>query len=525
MILFSLTGVGIAIAIGLFLRTLRQRHLHQTAFQKFAARAQRTVPIWTYVAMANTQLMERPHTIAPALVIGTFDPVVGADGKAMLDMSIALSVSDDPALEAIMADEAFNEHRRRLLPASLTGTTEVFAFDLMINSDWLPGGDMNVAIPCMAEPGSQGIITMLPIALLKEVFSRYEEEDDSLIPEEGWGEGPSIYDHLRRHLPEDEAESPLSSMTLPDEDRFREGSSQRYAPGAHDEIMAQFGMPVPEDYAAAVAARLNAFCHKPGEETQKALYEVLCADPLPPAIGDIFEMMAADHPDPTRAVHLARMLTTRSADRNPVKFGIALLSSFRDLDHLEILKTLARHDEFTRYCIVGLRHQTDHVERELAWIARRVKGWGRIHAIRQMKNVTDPELRNWLLREGCRNEVMYEYTAYPCAMEGDLVSALAAPEIDGQLFSSAAILLNALLQGGPAEEIRDYEHAPQAISHFMRHAQEQPLDSDHIQMIQNLQAYLTDDDGEWWKRRGEGWSEELRMDVLAQCQSLLDSNP
>ena len=39
-------------------------------------------------------------------------------------------------------------------------------------------------------------------------------------------------------------------------------------------------------------------------------------------------------------------------------------------------------------------------------LAKRVHGWGRIHAIEQLEPETN-DIRRWLLTDGVRNEVMY----------------------------------------------------------------------------------------------------------------------
>ena len=46
---------------------------------------------------------------------------------------------------------------------------------------------------------------------------------------------------------------------------------------------------------------------------------------------------------------LARRLATESPDRGPVKFGIAMLGSMGDERDLDIVRTLALHDEFGLY--------------------------------------------------------------------------------------------------------------------------------------------------------------------------------
>src|SRR5690606_8614632 len=131
-------------------------------------------------------------------------------------------------------------------------------------------------------------------------------------------------------------------------------------------------------------------------------------------------------------------------------------------DERETLLTIGGHEEFTLFSVVALASTLESPDRELWQLAQRVRGWGRIHAVERLAETTDPDIRGWLIRDGFRNDVMDEYLAHTCAVAGDLAGALEADIVDDSLIDAAAGIFAALLNGGPAEDIEDYEQAPRA---------------------------------------------------------------
>ena len=149
---------------------------------------------------------------------------------------------------------------------------------------------------------------------------------------------------------------------------------------------------------------------------------------------------------------LAAWLVRQGEHREPVKFGMALLGKAATQEDLDVLRVLGRHEELTLYAAVALARQSDDPERELWQLAQGVDGWGRIQIVERLAGTERPEIKAWLLRDGFRNAVMDEYTAYTAATTGDLVAALEGP-VDDELLAGAVGILRALLAGGPAEDI------------------------------------------------------------------------
>jgi len=89
-------------------------------------------------------------------------------------------------------------------------------------------------------------------------------------------------------------------------------------------------------------------------------------------------------------------------------------------------------------------------------LAQHLTGWGRIHIVDRLAATRDERIKAWLLRDGCRNDIMDEYTALICAKTGDLVTALRTSNPDLPLMKGAGAILAALIRGGPAEGFEGY---------------------------------------------------------------------
>ncbi|MGJ6962247.1 hypothetical protein ACSDR0_10090 [Streptosporangium sp. G11] len=160
---------------------------------------------------------------------------------------------------------------------------------------------------------------------------------------------------------------------------------------------------------------------------------------------------------------VGRHLAEHGTRRDAVKIGLVLLGACGDERDRELLLLLGTLEELTLYAVVALRRTQPDRQRATYELARRVRGWGRIHAVERLKGCDDPQIKDWLLRDGFRNGIMNEYLAHLAATTGDLYSALLEPDVDDALLDGAAGILAALALGGPAEDMGDYADAVPAM--------------------------------------------------------------
>jgi hypothetical protein len=164
-------------------------------------------------------------------------------------------------------------------------------------------------------------------------------------------------------------------------------------------------------------------------------------------------------------VGLARRALREASHPEPLKRAIAVVARAGDERDVEALETLARHDEFTLAAGDALAALLG--DPVTAWwrVSCAASGWGKVEAVGRLTAQRDlpPDVRAWLLRHGCAGTVMPEYVAHACATAGGLEDALDGL-VDDALLDGACLILSALVNGGPAEDIDDYEPGPRVAT-------------------------------------------------------------
>lgn len=350
---------------------------------------------------------------------------------------------------------------------------------------------------------------------------------DKLDAPRVWSGRPAIFEYVRDTLERQvRAESgdgiPSTLFALPDEPEHESGA-MRWAAGALDGVMGRHGQVEDERLRAKqIVKGVRDLLAATTPANLEHLTRLLARAPVLGVLDDVLaELVGNGDLDPDRFHELAAFLVQTAPDRELVKLGISMLGVLVGCDERETLLTIGRHEEFTLFAAVALTSTLEHADEPLWELAKSVRGWGRIHAVERLTDSADPEIRGWLLREGYRNDVMDEYLAYSCAVAGDLAGALEADIVDEALLDGAAGIFAALLNGGPVEDIEDYEHAARAAEAYLRHLvrrpEHRPFDLTHLLVAEQLREFigpvggdLADDE----VLRELGWTVEIRRRVL-----------
>lgn len=233
----------------------------------------------------------------------------------------------------------------------------------------------------------------------------------------------------------------------------------------------------------------------------------------------LVETLSREPPN-RQALHaIGRWLATTAPDRGPVKLGIALLGHTGLGADIAIVRILGAHEEFTLYSAVALANGLTDAESELWALAVSVEGWGRIQCVERLRDTTDPDIRSWILREGFRNSVMHEYLAYIAATTGDLLAALRG-DIDRGLLTSAGEILTALINGGRAEDIDDYEAGADAVEAFLGLMTGRAETLRDFSAVSTIRAFLAGD-ADWDARAHRGWTATRRQVFEDACDRIL----
>jgi hypothetical protein len=291
-------------------------------------------------------------------------------------------------------------------------------------------------------------------------------------------------------------------VDLPDEPEGK----VRWAEGAKDGVLLMHtAMETPFDEAEAVVAAISAYVDDPA--TWDSLYGRLRETRALPVLDHVVTRIPGHGP----IRELGRRLATTSADREPVKYGLALLGLAGNESDVEIVRTLAAHEEFTLPGLVALARLVEDVETAWWELARQVRGWGRIHLVHRLAGSARPEIRRWILVEGYHNDVMDEYLALIAAETGGLADELAADPDDELLDAACGIVVALLDKGSPAGDIHDYADGVRAVTNLLAQLEKRPSNPARLAVVHELRDFLSEEP--------EAWPAEL----AAACGRIIDA--
>ena len=202
---------------------------------------------------------------------------------------------------------------------------------------------------------------------------------------------------------------------------------------------------------------------------------------------------------------------TTSKNKECIKFSLSILSLMgveNDAETLEKIKILALSDEFTLYCLNIIEH-LENSNNEIFEIAKKVKGWGRIHSIPYLE-VTNNEIKEWILEKGCHNEVVPSYTALTCAKKINLLKILNEENISNKRFNNISYLVAALLDEGAATGISALENKEVLIEKYLEKAKDLSSSEDDYHTVMMIKEYIED-------------SEDINNDFIKTCDEILTS--
>ena len=219
----------------------------------------------------------------------------------------------------------------------------------------------------------------------------------------------SIYEYICAHVKDGALPE---NFELPQEKK----NDMTFAPGARDGIYI-FHIPpakITEDDQASVKDMIDnasAGNYEKAERIGIRLGETTHALPLMSEM----QQYVADHIDDLDDENLFKFacwLLETSADIECVKFGFGLSDLFecQDPGFRATIRTLGLSDEFTVYAAISMMMWLGGNE-ELFELAKKVHGWGRIHAVDRLAPESD-EITDWLFYEGARNNVLPGYSAF-----------------------------------------------------------------------------------------------------------------
>lgn len=337
---------------------------------------------------------------------------------------------------------------------------------------------------------------------LYELIAAWDGSTPLELPEEGEHSGPRLVSGARDGI----ATHHMASLGEADEARQVYGVAnglRRLVGGGGDDSWLEF-------VTLAGAEQVVRYADALGSELAR--------------MGDLTEPRVAPH---------ARRLVREATKCEALKLGILLLGLYGDKSDLEMLLTVGRHEEFTLFTALAVARLVPDPLPVWWRMARGLNGWGKVHLVERICDMLEEseesydEIRAWLLREGCSNEVLPEYVACRCAIGGALHTTLTVSDPDDALLDGASIIVEALMNDeGPSEDMSDYEHGVRVVTSLLAHL-EKRCDSVHrLSTVIRIREWNATFDQGTESRRARleslGWSSACRAALDATCATIIE---
>lgn len=188
--------------------------------------------------------------------------------------------------------------------------------------------------------------------------------------------------------------------------------------------------------------------------------------------------------------------------------GLIDLSNEKEL--IDVLIRIALCDEFTLYAMVALGNLENANDIKFMLI-KKVDGWGKIHLLNSIK-VTNDTIKEWLIINGCKNEVHFGYTAPVTAEKINLLEVLNRETLTKEEFSGISNIMEGLFNEGPTNEMPS--NYIELIKQYIKHFRKFIYDLDFYDMPILLSMFL--------------FNKEIKskedIEIAREIMNLMDSN-
>lgn len=319
----------------------------------------------------------------------------------------------------------------------------------------------------------------------------------------------SLFELIKENLDHDELKSGFS---LP---REQQEGSPGFVDGAMDGILLYHSKPYEarEEELAMLGKALAAASAGDGD-TADELFDRIGQKVRALQLVDGFQLYIQQHADELNIAELYPCIfdiVCRSSHRESIKFCLEIMELL-DTEHdfiKNVVRMMGLSDEFTLYAVWIMRNWENGNE-EIFELAKRVHGWGRIHAVEQLVPDTE-EIREWLLTEGVKNEILPAYSALTC-WEKSAAQQRLAGELSEAEYRGILTLCAALMDEGPISGISNLENPDALVAGIVKRADEYALT---LEDYEKVHEFLV-----WAETEGK---EQPR--TAAACRGLLFSEP
>lgn len=201
--------------------------------------------------------------------------------------------------------------------------------------------------------------------------------------------------------------------------------------------------------------------------------------------------------DPHKLSTLAYSLTMFGTKLETVKLGLLLLVLFDFADDEVVKKhliTLGMYEEFTSYVISSVKSWPEGMRNHVYYVyAQKLRGWGKINAMECIEPIND-EIKEWILCNGCRNEIGYKFLAVTAYKKSDLAARLKEGGLNEEQMNGARDIMRGLLEDPSGSGIASIDNpALLAMRYFKELADHDIALEDVVNMYQIKDYFMNAD--------------------------------
>ncbi len=175
----------------------------------------------------------------------------------------------------------------------------------------------------------------------------------------------------------------------------------------------------------------------------------------------------------------------------------------------DIVRTIGLSDEFSLFAVYVMLQWEDG-NNEVYQLAKKIYGWGRIHAIERIEPTTE-EIQEWLLKEGVHNTILPSYSALTCWQKSDAENRLKNPSKEEM--AGIRDIIAGLLEEGPVSGISGIENHNDIIMVFLNQMEKLELTLEDYEVIRGIRIYFENQD-----------ADTDNIGIVSLCNKLLDTD-
>ena len=200
---------------------------------------------------------------------------------------------------------------------------------------------------------------------------------------------------------------------------------------------------------------------------------------------------------PHKLSTLAYSLTMFGTKLETVKLGLLLLVLFDFADDEGVkthLITLGMYEEFTSYVISSVKSWPEGMRNHVYYVyAQKLNGWGKINAVECIEPIND-EIKEWILCNGCRNEVGYKYLAKTAYEKSDLAVRLKNGELNDDEMKGARDIMRGLLEEPMSSGIASVDSPALLTMRYFKELAEHDITLEDVVNMYQIRDYFTESD-------------------------------